>query len=361
MSIAQSRLDLLVRNTSEILTKAELRKLLKKQKIRGYIGVEPSGLFHIGWIIWVEKLKDLIAADVKMFFLKATWHAWINDKLEGNMENIKVCASYLEHCLSALGVNIEKLCFIDAEEIISDSNYWALVLRVAKHLTLARVRRAMTIMGRTMSEISMDFSKLIYPAMQISDIYYLNLDLCLGGTDQRRAHVLAREVSNKLGKKKPAAIHTPLIIGLSGLGRMNVSGATTNDIIDSKMSKSKPETCIFIHDGAKEIERKIMNAYCPPKQVEHNPIMAFNRYLLFSDEGFKLHIDRPMKYGGSIEVESYNGLFDKYAAGEIHPLDLKKATAMALNKKLAPVRSYFEKKSDARELFNKLNKLTISR
>jgi len=178
MSEAKRRFDLISRNTSEIITESNLRKALKKQKVRGYIGVEPSGLFHVGWIIWVEKLKDLMDAGVDMIFLKATWHAWINDKLEGNIEKIKDCASYIEHCLSALGVKIEKLRFIDAEEIVNDSDYWALVLRVAKQLTLARVRRAMTIMGRTMREASMDFSKLIYPIMQISDIYYLDLDIC---------------------------------------------------------------------------------------------------------------------------------------------------------------------------------------
>ena len=361
MSEKQRRFDLIFRNTSEIITESDLRKILEKRKLRGYIGVEPSGLFHVGWIIWVEKLKDLMNAGVDMVFLTATWHAWINDKLEGKMETIKDCASYLKHCLSALGVKTEKLSFIDAEEMLSDSNYWALVLRVAKQLTLARVRRAMTIMGRTKHEASMDFSKLIYPVLQISDIHYLNLDLCLGGTDQRRAHVLAREVSNKLEKKKPVAIHTPLLIGLSGLRRMDASEVKQEDLLNFKMSKSKPETCIFIHDTIEEVENKLLNAYCPPKQIVHNPLLEFNRTLLFPEKGFRLDIDRPRKYGGLISVDNFRDLCLRYEAGEIHPLDLKKATAMALNRKLGPVRSYFKNKSEARELSNKLAKSTISR
>jgi len=361
MSEEQKRFDLIFRNTSEIITESELRKILEEKNLRGYIGVEPSGLFHVGWIIWVEKLKDLMKAGVDMVFLTATWHAWINDKLEGKMEVIKACASYLKHCLSALGVKTEKLSFIDAEEMVSDSDYWALVLRVAKQLTLARVRRAMTIMGRTKQEASMDFSKLIYPAMQISDIYYLNLDLCLGGTDQRRAHVLAREVSSKITKKKPIAIHTPLLIGLSGLRRMDVNEVTQEDLLNLKMSKSKPETCIFIHDKIEDVENKLLNAYCPPKQIAHNPLIEFNRNLLFPEKGFRLNIDRPRKYGGSINVDSFRDLCLKYEAGEIHPLDLKKATATALNRKLAPVRTYFKDNSEARELYNNLTKSTISR
>lgn len=219
----------------------------------------------------------------------------------------------------------------------------------------------MTIMGRTKREASMDFSKLIYPVMQISDIYYLNLDLCLGGTDQRRAHVLAREVSGKLAKKKPIAVHTPLLIGLSGFRRMDASEVTPEDLITLKMSKSKPETCIFIHDKMEEVENKLLNAYCPPKQIAHNPLIEFNRNLLFSEKGFRLDIDRPRKYGGSISVDSFRDLCLKYEAGGIHPLDLKKATAMALNRKLDPVRSYFKDNSEARELYIKLTKSTISR
>lgn len=361
MSEEQKRFALIYRNTSEIITESNLRKILEKKDLRGYIGVEPSGLFHVGWIIWVEKLKDLMTAGVDMIFLTATWHAWINDKLNGNMETIKACASYLKHCLSALNVNTEKLRFIDAEEMVGDSDYWALVLRVAKQLTLARVRRAMTIMGRTKREASMDFSKLIYPAMQISDIYYLNLDLCLGGTDQRRAHVLAREVASKLEKKKTVAIHTPLLIGLGGLKRMDASTVTQDDLLNFKMSKSKPETCIFIHDKPEEVEKKLLNAYCPAKHITHNPLIEFNRNLLFSEKGFTLDIDRPQKYGGAFSVANFRDLCFKYETGEIHPLDLKRATAQALNRKLAPVRAYFKKNSEASDLYNKIAQSTISR
>jgi tyrosyl-tRNA synthetase len=142
---------------------------------------------------------------------------------------------------------------------------------------------------------------------------------------------------------------------------MDASEVTQEDLLNFKMSKSKPETCIFIHDKIEEVENKLLNAYCPPKQVAHNPLIEFNRNLLFSEKGFMLDIDRPRKYGGSISVDNFGDLCLKYEAGEIHPLDLKKATAIALNRKLAPVRTYFKDKSEARELYNKLAKSKIGR
>jgi len=85
----KSKLDLIIRNTEEVITKEDLERLLEcNSSPKGYIGVEPSGLFHIGWVIWVNKLKDLINTGIKMIFLEATWHAWINDKFGGNISLI---------------------------------------------------------------------------------------------------------------------------------------------------------------------------------------------------------------------------------------------------------------------------------
>jgi tyrosyl-tRNA synthetase len=296
-----------------------------------------------------------------MTFLEATWHAFINDKLGGKLESIHKCASYLEHCLMALGIDVKKLGFMKAEDLVSDSDYWALILRIAKRVTLARVKRAMTIMGRKEEEGLADFSKLFYPAMQVADIFYLDLDVCLGGMDQRRAHILAREVASGLGYKKPVAIHTPLLMGLGGLKRMDVGMLTEAGLIEAKMSKSKSETCIFIHDGAVEVRKKISNAFCPPRQVENNPIIEINRRILFSEVGFKLNVERADKYGGPIILGSFEELAKVYQSGEIHPLDLKNATAAALNEKLSPVRKFFAENPEADRLLREIEELAITK
>lgn len=356
ISLAREKLTLITRNVAEVLTKEDLAKQLESgRRLKGYIGVEPSGLFHIGWTIWARKIQDLMDAGVDFILLEATWHAWINDKLGGSLENIHLCADYIEHCLRALGVDVDRLRIIRAEEMVRDPEYWSTVLKVAKELSLARVKRALTIMGRKQREALLDFSKLIYPCMQVADIFYLGLDICLGGTDQRKAHVMAREIASAFGREKPVAIHTPLLVGLEGMQRMDTS------LFDAKMSKSKPEKCIFIHDSEEDIRKKVLDAYCPPKEVKNNPVLEINRLLLFSDPGFTLYIDRPSQYGGPLEVSSFRELSKMYRKGELHPLDLKNAAAKALSDKLAPVREYFESNKEARELLQKISKLMITR
>ncbi|MCQ5340476.1 MAG: tyrosine--tRNA ligase [Candidatus Methanomethylicia archaeon] len=345
-----TKLDIISRNTEEIITREDLKILFETNTSpKGYIGVEPSGLFHIGWIIWVNKLKDLINVGVKMIFLEATWHAWINDKFNGDIKKINICAEYIEHCLRALNVDTSKITFIKADSLIEDKRYWEGVLRIAKSLTLSRIKRAATIMGRKEDETIMDFSKLIYPCMQVEDIFYLDLDICLGGMDQRRAHVLAREIAEKYHYKKPIAIHTPILPSLQGSGRMD----SEEKIIEYKMSKSKPETCIFIHDSPEEIKNKINRAYCPPKEIEGNPIIEIAKKIILYNNR-EVVIERPKKYGGDIIVNSADELISMYSKGELHPLDLKNFVSIELIKMLSNVREYFEKNENAKYLLNQL-------
>ncbi len=94
-----------------------------------------------------NKFMDLMNAGVKMT-LEATWHAWINDKFGGDMGKIQLCASYIEHCLKALGVDLGRANVVKADDLVKDRSYWEGLVRVAKSLSLARVKRGVTIMGR---------------------------------------------------------------------------------------------------------------------------------------------------------------------------------------------------------------------
>ncbi|ADV65527.1 tyrosine--tRNA ligase [Desulfurococcus mucosus] len=356
------KVGLAARNTVEVVTVEELRKVFEeKPRPRGYIGFEPSGLVHVGWLVWMFKVRDLVKAGVDFHILEATWHAYINDKLGGDMELIRKAARYTRIVLDAIGVPESSVKYIDAEELASDKDYWATLLRAAKHTSLARVRRALTIMGRRMDEGETDFSKLIYPLMQVTDIFYLDLDIALGGMDQRKAHMLTRDIAERLGRRKPVAIHTPIITGLQGPGERMGGGEYDEVAASVKMSKSKPETAVFVHDSPEAVEAKILKAYCPPRTVEFNPIVEINKYLLFQQEGFKLVVERPEKYGGTIIVENYADLEKMYVNGEIHPLDLKKATANALNKLLDPIRRRIESDPEARGVLEELSKAKITR
>ncbi|MEM2934902.1 MAG: tyrosine--tRNA ligase [Candidatus Thermoplasmatota archaeon] len=314
-------IEAIKKNLKEIVTIEELEKIVKREDKKAYIGFEPSGLVHLGWLMCGDKIKDLVDADFDFYILLADWHAWINDKLNGNMEAIKVCGEYIKDAFSAMGLRNVK--YVYASEIVNDSNYWKTVLRIAKETTLARAKRAMDIMGRKEEEAEKDISKFFYPLMQVADIFHLDVDVALGGMDQRHAHMLARDVSEKLGKKKVVALHTPLISSLQAKERM-----------DAKMSKSKPESAIFIHDDFETIKRKINKAYCP-LQAENNPVMEIARHIIFQ------HFDE-IEIAGRL-FSSYEELENSFLKSEIHFIELKNSVAEYLEKIILPIRSYFSR------------------
>lgn len=350
----EERLELVTRGAVEVITREEALSLLQSTTSpKGYIGVEPSGLFHVGWMIWTYKFMDLMKAGVRMSLLEATWHAWINDKFGGDMKKILACANYIEHCMRSLGVDLSSVNIVKADDLIKDRSYWEGLLKVAKSLSLARIKRGVTIMGRREDETLTDFSKLIYPCMQVEDIFYMDLDLCLGGLDQRRAHVLAREVADSSAMKKPIAIHTPLLSSLQGSGRMDSQGDVEEAMCESKMSKSRPETCLFIHDSPQAIKAKINAGFCPPKSVEGNPVLDIARLILMREGDFT--ISRPPKFGGDITFSDPGELTTSYGEGKIHPLDLKNAVSDGLAARLEPVRRYFENVREARDALESLS------
>ncbi len=363
----KERLELIKKPpTEEIITEEELINLLQTQeKIVAYDGFEPSGLMHLGTgLLRAIKLQDFLNAKIDFIIYIADWFAYLNNKLGGNLELIKKAGEYFIEGWKACGVDINKIKIVWASELIKDSEYWEMFLRISKAVTIKRVLRAVTIAGRTQAEVK-NPSLLIYPLMQACDIFMLNdkkgVDICQLGMDQRKVNMLAREIAEELGRKKPVCIHHHLLLGLQ-LGKMQAydENEKINKQISFKMSKSKPETCIFIHDSEEEIKRKIFNAYCPPKQIDENPIVEIVKYIIFRKFD-RFTIKREEKYGGKIEFLSYEEFESAYKEGKIHPLDLKNAVAEYLNEILDPIRKHFEKDEKARKLYEIVKNATITR
>ena len=127
-----------------------------------------------------------------------------------------------------------------------------------------------------------------------------------------------------------------------------------------KMSKSKPETCVFIYDTPEDIKKKINNGFCPEKTTEYNPIIDYCKHIIFHETD-TLQISRLAKFGGDIELQSFDELAKIYGEGKLHPMDLKNAVSEELVKILEPVRKYFEKNREAKELLETIRKANVTR
>jgi tyrosyl-tRNA synthetase len=327
--------------TEEVITHDELKSLLEtKARPRHYIGLEISGILHLGSLVLTGfKINDFIRAGIDCTVFLADWHTYINDKLGGDWNKIREVSQYYAEAFRFFcpGVNI-----VTGSELYEKTpGYWENFVRFSKQMTLARTMRSLTIMGRSEKE-ALDLGQLLYPPMQSVDIRALDLDIVHSGMDQRKIHMLVREIFPKMGWKAPVCVHHHLLPGLSEPVKMGLEENAEEDArISSKMSKSKPASGILVHDDEKAIREKISKAFCPVGVAQGNPVLELVRYIVFH-EFSDFTIERPAKYGGSTTYASYAEVERDFVAKKIHPLDLKSATAGYINKVIEPVYRHFK-------------------
>lgn len=370
------RLKLIKQVGEEIITEGELKKLLDSgEKLIAYDGFEPSGQMHIAQgILRSININKMIKAGVKFKMLVADWHAMANNKMGGDLEKIQTVGRYFIEIWKASGMDLDNVEFIFASDLVKDSNYWKLVIQVARTNSIRRFIRTAEIMGRVES-MDLSAAQIIYPCMQTADIFVLGAKITQLGMDQRKVNMLAREIGPLLGFWKPVVVSHHMILGLGKPFETSqveespdkIGGGKTSEVkdklrrtIEFKMSKSRPDSAIFMTDTYEDIKRKITKAWCPEGEVKDNPILEYCRYILF--ESFdRLRIEREKKFGGTVEVDSYSKLEKLFADKKIHPQDLKNTVIEFLDELLQPVRKHFQQDKKARRLLEKVKSFRVTR
>lgn len=329
--------------TEEIVTRQELTELLQTNtKPRHYIGLEISGFLHLGSLISTGfKINDFIKAGVECTVFLADWHTLINEKLGGDWENISKVSRYYSEAFKLLCPQVNIVLGSDLYE--KRREYWFDLVRFTKNVSLSRTMRTLTIMGRTEKE-KLDLAKLLYPPMQAVDIHSLDVDIAHAGMDQRKIHMLVREIYPKMGWNVPVAVHHKLLPGLS-----KPADLSEDSRIVGKMSKSDPSSGIFIHNSDEEIKTKIKKAWCEEGNTVNNPLLEIVKHIVFHEYPEFL-VERPSKFGGNISYASYSELEADFKEKKLHPTDLKNAVGEYLVKIISPIRKRIDLSDDLIEV-----------
>jgi len=341
------KVDLIERPpTEEVVTRDELIELFKTNSSpKHYIGLEISGFLHLGSLISTGfKINDFVKAGVKCTVFLADWHTLINDKLGGDWDVITKVSKYYADAFKLVcpGVNI----VLGSELYDSRKEYWREFVEFTKHMSLKRTMRTLTIMGRTEDETKIDLAKLLYPPMQAVDIHSLDLDIVHSGMDQRKIHMLVREIFPKMKWKVPVAVHHKLLPGLSK------PADTSDSQVLGKMSKSDPNSGVFIHNSDDEIKKKISKAWCEEANTQNNPLLEITRTIIFHEFN-EMNVERPEKFGGNISYTDYNQLETDFAEKKLHPGDLKQTVGNYLIKIISPIREKLNLSKELRETIEK--------
>lgn len=323
MVSVNEKLELVKRNTLEVIGEEDLKKLLKgKKKPVVYCGYETSGDIHLGHLVSMTKLLDLQKAGFNVKVLFADWHTYLNQK--GDWKFIESQLKKWEKGFKASGLN--KVEFVKGSDIQRNLNYVDDVFTLATKNTLKRGLRSMQTIARDIENAKI--SQVLYPLMQIVDFKYLKVDCALGGIEQRKIHALALETLKEINYKKPILIHHELIPSLKGPGK-------------GKMSSSNKSSLISIKDSDETIKSKIKKAHCAEGVVKDNPILAIIKLIIFPRYDEFL-IERPEKFGGNMGYNLFEKLEKDFASKKVHPLDLKNACAKYLCEIIGKIRKNFK-------------------
>lgn len=356
----EEKLNLIKTVGEEIIQEDELKKLLESgEELIAYDGFEPSGQIHIAQgLLRAININKMTKAGVKFKMWVADWHALANNKMGGDLDKIQTVGKYFIEVWKACGMDMSKVEFLWASDMAKNSDYWKLVVQVGKTNALKRFVRTAEMMGREDSLEGLTGAHIIYSCMQVADIFMLGAKITQLGMDQRKVNMLAREIGPQLGFWKPVVVSHHMLMGL-GKPTQETEDKVKRTI-EMKMSKSMPDSAIFMNDSTEDIKRKVNKAYCLEGEVKDNPILEYCKYIIFEAQN-ELNISRPEKFGGDLTLKSYKELEEKFVAKEIHPMDLKNAVADALDKLIQPVRDHFEKNSEAKALLEKVRSYAVTR
>jgi tyrosyl-tRNA synthetase len=323
--------ELITRNAQEVVTEEEVEALAEDPEgKRAYVGYEPSGVLHVGHLLTANKLIDLQDAGLEVVVLLADVHAYLNGK--GTFEEIRETADQMREQFLAYGLDEERTEFIYGSEYQLDEEFVLDLHQMELSTSLNRAQRAMAeLQGGDTAKVS----HVVYPLMQALDIEYLDVDLAVGGLDQRKVHMLAREELPALEYDVRPALHTPIIADLAtGEGKMASSEGVT----------------ISMEDSAEELAENVNSAYCPPTRdpdpteddsERENPVLELFQYHVFP-RFESVTVERPDEYGGDVTYDSYEALAEALEGGDLHPADAKGTLADYLNELIAPGRERLE-------------------
>ena len=360
----ESKIKIIEETFEEIVGVDELKEMLTKlekgeiKEIRAYDGFEPSGQIHIAQgLMKAVQVNKLTSCGVTFVFWVADYFAWLNNKFGGDLEKIQTCGKYLIEVWKSCGMNLENVEFVWAsKELKENPQYWSNFLKLSTIPSITRVLRCGQIMGREESTEN-PASQIVYPLMQANDINYLRADIAQLGLDQRKVNMLARDIFPKMGWKKPIVISHHMLLGLQ---KINTQKEGVDRKIEMKMSKSKPNTAIFMTDTSQEVEEKFKKAHSIDGEIEDNPVLEYFKFIIFEQYN-TVFITRPEKFGGEYIAQSYEQLVEDFKTKTITSFDLKMMCAKYVNELLEPTRKHFSENEEAKKLLEKVQSYSITR
>lgn len=219
---------LLTRGVVEVLpSKEDLeRRLRSGQKIRIYIGVDPtSPIIHLGHAVQLRKLRQFQDLGNKVILLVGDFTGRIGDPSDKSAARVQLTKEQVEENAKTYSDQAAKILDftspVNPVELRFNSEWWDAMsardmIELSAYFTVQQMLQREMFQKRLEENKPVGLHEFLYPLLQGYDSVAMNVDAELGGTDQTFNMLIGRDLVKAINGKEKFVVTGPLLEGTDG-------------------------------------------------------------------------------------------------------------------------------------------------
>jgi tyrosyl-tRNA synthetase len=221
---------LLKRGVAEIITEAELLRLLKSGRIltmkQGFDPSTPD--IHLGHVVGLRKLRQFQELGHRVTLIVGDWTARIGDPSGQSATRPMLSPSQIESNARTYMEQFFKVVDKDKTELRWQSEWFSKftldeVIKLTSKFTIAQLLAREDFNKRYSSGNPISLAEMLYPLLQGYDSVAIKADVEFGGIDQKFNCLVGRELQQNTGQSPQQVFLVPLLIGTDGHQKMSKS------------------------------------------------------------------------------------------------------------------------------------------
>ena len=228
------------RGTEEILVEEEFTKRFHQKKpLKIKVGFDPTAPdLHLGHTIIINKMRQFQEFGHEIIFLIGDFTGMIGDPSGVNETRPVLTREQIDENAATYEKQIFKILDKDLTRIEFNSSWMQQVnssklIEIASKYTVARMLERDDFKKRFKTGNPISIHELLYPLVQAYDSVVLEVDVELGGTDQKFNLLVGRHLQQLYGQPPQTAITLPLLEGLDGVKKMSKTANNYIALTDS--------------------------------------------------------------------------------------------------------------------------------
>ena len=228
------------RGTEEILVEEEFTKRFHQKKpLKIKVGFDPTAPdLHLGHTVIINKMRQFQEFGHEIIFLIGDFTGMIGDPSGVNETRPVLTREQIDENAATYEKQIFKILDKDLTRIEFNSSWMQQVnssklIEIASKYTVARMLERDDFKNRFKTGNPISIHELLYPLVQAYDSVALEVDVELGGTDQKFNLLVGRHLQQLYGQSPQTAITLPLLEGLDGVKKMSKTANNYIALTDS--------------------------------------------------------------------------------------------------------------------------------